>query len=191
MWAARSVCHRLCRQAVALLIKAMHESKRQTFQAQSVKAQTVNNYCSLHCINELNICGPKIRMTAICTSVRVRHVLIHHLHRCTQFKFIVQQLSLNLLCFLYLQLQAVANFHWIGLGMFKICFKTKDVFLNTVYSAIDCLLSIGPRITSRCCRRPSKCRSVLHLKHFYVTLLQLLCLSINRHWSRAPTNTNV
>jgi len=34
--------------------------------------------CLLDCINELNICSPKTRMTAICTSVRACHVLIRY-----------------------------------------------------------------------------------------------------------------
>jgi len=43
-------------------------------------------------------------MTAVCTSVRVCPVMIHYIHCCTELKFTVQQLLLNVLCF-NLQLQ--------------------------------------------------------------------------------------
>jgi len=62
---------------VVLLTNGMYESKTEAevFWAQSVKLQIVNNCRLLHCIAELNICGPKTWMTAIYTSVRVCHVL--------------------------------------------------------------------------------------------------------------------
>jgi len=100
MEAAGSVCHWLYYQTVPLSTKCMHESNRRTFWT-----QTVNNCCLLGCINELNICSPKTWMGAICTSVCVCHVLIHYLHRCTELKFTVHELSLNALHAFNLQLQ--------------------------------------------------------------------------------------
>ena len=50
---------------------------------------------------------------AICTCMPVCHVLIHYLHCCTELKFTVQQLSLNVLYVFYLQLQSCncSKFH--------------------------------------------------------------------------------
>jgi len=69
-----------------------------------------------------NIFNPKIWMTAICTSVHVCHVLINYFHCCTELKFTVQQLSLNVLCVFNLWLQGctiVTDVIQISLGLFE------------------------------------------------------------------------
>jgi len=126
-----SVYHCLCHQTVPLSTKCMHESNRRTFWA-----QTVNNCCLLGCIDELKICGPKTWMTAICTSVCVCHVIIHYLHRCTELKFTVQELSLNALHAFNLQLQGY-NCGKYHLYQFRSVWDTLQnkmgrFFLNTV-----------------------------------------------------------
>ena len=77
MVVAGSVCRRLCREAVALSPKGMHESKRKHKLWQQKLWITV---ALLDCI-ELSVCGPRTRMTAIYTSVHLCHVLICYL-RC-------------------------------------------------------------------------------------------------------------
>jgi len=77
-------------------------------------------------------------MAAVSTSVHVFNVLIHYLHCCTELKFAVQQLSLNILHIFNPQVQGyniVINFIRIGVEVFEIYSKTNEgvFFLNTVY----------------------------------------------------------
>jgi len=114
---------------------------RETFRAQTVRAQTVNKCCLLDCA-ELSICGSKTWMTTVCTSVHVCHVMIHHLHCCT-----VQQLSLSVYVSLIYncKVTVVVYFIRIGLGVFKIICETEGVFFWT-----QCI-----------------CRSVIMCSHLY------------------------
>jgi len=82
---AGSVCHRLCHQTLALSTNGMHESKRQTFRAQTVKAQTVNNWYLLDYIDELNVCSPGCNLHT-CAYLSCVHVLIHYFHCCIELK---------------------------------------------------------------------------------------------------------
>jgi len=110
MVVARSACHQLCHQTVMLSTKAMLESKRWTFQA-----QTVNNWCVLgyHWTKHMR---PKD--SAICTSVCTCHVLTHSLDCCSDLIFTVQQLSLSVVCVLNLQLHGYSchklQLNWFG-----------------------------------------------------------------------------
>jgi len=142
--------HRLCHQRVALSTKGMCESKRQTFRTQIVKAQTVNNCCLLDCIDESNIRGPETWMTAICTSVRVCHVLINYLHSCTELKFTIQQSSLNVLCFFNPQLLCYncCKFHSNRLR------SVRDILQNQKCGPMPNVMAALPNIGDALCSTP-------------------------------------
>jgi len=131
MVVAGSVFHLFCHQTVALSTKGMHESNRQTFWAQTLKVQTVNNWCLLDCDDELNICkmAQIHNLTTICTFVCVCHVPIHYLHSCTEHSSAVTVIIKCLLC------------SWLGRTSLKwpYCFVSSGMQdLNSIYQT--CLL---------------------------------------------------